>query len=215
MDVISSEEVLFLKVTEKVKRKWDLVSYYYDIYESLLEKLVLSKWRNKVFEYLDGEEILEVGVGTGKNFDFYPSGKKFMAIDFSPGMLKRARRKAEIKRISVDLREMDIQRLQFDDQSFDTVVGTFVFCSVPDPVQGLKEVRRVCKKGGRVILLEHVRPNGRFLGKIFDILNLLTVRLMGVNINRETVRNIKIAGLGVEKEMDLFKSVVKMVIASP
>lgn len=202
-------------ITEKAKRKWNRISSYYDIYESLLEKMILSNWRKELFGHLEGEEILEIGVGTGKNFDFYPSGMKFTAIDFSPGMLERARRKAEIKKVDVQLREMDIQELQFKDQSFDTVIGTFVFCSVPDPIKGLMEVKRICKKGGRVILLEHVRSSNRFLGKIFDILNLLTVRLMGVNINRETIGNMKRAGLRVEEERDLFRSIVKIFIASP
>lgn len=202
-------------ITEKAKKKWNRISSYYDIYESLLEKMIFSNWRKELFGHLEGEEILEIGVGTGKNFDFYPSGMKFTAIDFSPGMLERARRKAEIKKVDVQLREMDIQELQFKDQSFDTVIGTFVFCSVPHHIKGLMEVKRVCKKGGRVILLEHVRPSNRFLGKIFDILNLLTVRLMGVNINRVTIGNIKRAELRVEEVRDLFRDIVKIFIASP
>ena len=183
--------------------------------ELLLEKLGFFRWRRKVFDSLDGDTILEVGVGTGKNLDFYPVGKPIAAIDFSPGMLSRARRKAEEKGLNVDLVEMDVQDLQFDDQSFDTILATFVFCSVPDPIRGLQEVKRVCKRGGKIILLEHVRPGSTLLGKIFDLLNPITVKLMGVNINRNTVENMKRAGLNVLEEKNLFRDVVRLVVANP
>jgi ubiquinone/menaquinone biosynthesis C-methylase UbiE len=206
-------ERLIFSVTDRIRQRYDRLSPYYDVLESFLERVAFSKWRKIAFDYLEGENTLEVGVGTGKNLDFYPPEKRWTAIDFSPGMLNKAKRKLEKKRINVDLIEMDVQRLEFDDQSFDSVLATFVFCSVPDPIKGLKEIKRVCKKGGKVILLEHVRPSGRLLGKLFDVLNPFIVRLMGVNINRETVANIKEAGLKIEEERNLFNNIVKMVVA--
>jgi len=110
---------------------------------------------------------------------------------------------------------MDVEHLAFPDQSFDTVVATFVFCSVPDPIRGLREVRRVCKPTGRVILLEHVRPSGPLLGRIFDLLNPLAVRLSGANINRRTVENAREAELHVTMEQNLFSDIVKLIIAQP
>ena len=105
--------------TEKIRARYDRISPYYDLMELLLEKLVFSRWRRKVFGSLDGDTILEVGVGTGKNLDFYPVGKPVAAIDFSPGMLDRARRKAQSQGVKADLVDMDVQDLQYDDQSFD------------------------------------------------------------------------------------------------
>lgn len=201
--------------TEKIRARYDRLSPYYDHMELLLEKVAFSRWRRKVFESLDGEAILEVGVGTGKNVDFYPVGKSITAIDFSRGMLSRARRKAESKGVKVDLVDMDVQDLRFRDQSFDTIFGTFVFCSVPDPIKGLREIKRVCKKGGRIVFLEHVRPGSALLGKIFDLLNPITVKFMGVNINRDTVANAKRAGLNVLEEKNLLRDVVKLVVANP
>jgi ubiquinone/menaquinone biosynthesis C-methylase UbiE len=211
----TDKERLISSITERIRKRYNRLSPYYDLLESFLENVAFSKWRKRAFEYLEGENILEVGVGTGKNLDFYPPEKRLTAIDFSPGMLNRAGRKVEVNKMNIDLIEMDVQKLKFDDQSFDTVLATFVFCSVPDPIQGLKEVKRVCRKDGKIILLEHVRPVNKLLGKIFDVLNPLIVKLMGVNINRETVRNIKKAGLKIEQERNLFHDIVKMVVASP
>jgi phosphatidylethanolamine/phosphatidyl-N-methylethanolamine N-methyltransferase len=201
--------------TNRVRARYDRISPYYDLIELLLEKIVFRRWRKMVFDSLDGDRILEIGVGTGKNFDFYPHDKRITAIDFSPGMLTKAHRRAIRKDVGVNLLEMDVQDLQFDDGSFDTVVTTFVFCSVPDPISGLREIKRVCKKGGRIISLEHVRPGDSFLGEIFDVLNPLTVKSMGVNINRNTVENMERAGLHIVEERDLFRDIVKLLVARP
>jgi ubiquinone/menaquinone biosynthesis C-methylase UbiE len=200
---------------DRTKGRYNRISPCYDIMERVPEKLAFSRWRRMLFDSLNGENILEVGVGTGKNFDFYPLGKRIAAIDFSKGMLNKAREKAEKKGIEVDLRDMDVQDLQFEDQSFDTVLSTFVFCSVPDPIKGLREIKRVCKRGGRIILLEHVRPSGKLLGRLFDILNPFLTRLMGANINRNTVENMRRSGLRVLKEENLFIDIFKLVIAAP
>jgi ubiquinone/menaquinone biosynthesis C-methylase UbiE len=208
---------MFLKkdVTKKIRDRYSRLSFFYDLMEWPLERVAFSRWRKKIFNFLENDDILEVGVGTGKNFNFYPVGKTITAIDFSPGMLSRAKKKAERKGIGVNLLEMDVQNLQFADQSFSIVLATFVFCSVPDPVKGLEEIKRVCKRSGRIILLEHVRPPGTVLGKCFDLLNSFTVRIMGVNINRDTVQNMGKAGLKIIEEKSLFRDIVKLIIAHP
>lgn len=200
---------------EKIKTRYNRISPYYDFMELILEKLAFARWRRKVFASLHGKIILEVGVGTGKNLDFYPVGKRITAIDFSPGMLQRAQKKVKRKGLKVDLVEMDVQDLRCDDQSFDTIIATFVFCSVPDPIRGLQEIKRVSKKDGKIILLEHVRPVRALRGKMFDFLNPITVKLMGVNINRNTVDNVKKAGLKIVEEKNLFLDIVKLIVASP
>jgi ubiquinone/menaquinone biosynthesis C-methylase UbiE len=105
-------------------------------------------------------------VGTGANFPYYPGNLAVTAIDFSRGILGQAQRRAAQLGFPVELVEMDVQSLAFPDSFFDTVVATCVFCTVPDPRRGLGEIRRVLKRGGRLLMAEHVlskRSGLRFL----------------------------------------------------
>ena len=117
--------------------------------------------------------------------------------------------------LDVRLFEMDAQNLAFPDQCFDTVFATFVFCSVPDRVQGLRELRRVCRLDGRLVVLEHVRPDSKLLGIFFDVLNPFVVRMMGANINRRTIDAIKEAGWQIKTEKKLFSDIVWLIEATP
>jgi len=203
------------EATEEIRARYNRISRVYDLMEAAMEKAAFSRWRRRVFDAVSGNRILEVGVGTGKNMGLYPVDRSITAIDFSPGMLDRAREKATRIGVKADLLDMDVEDLQFPDHAFDAVLATFVFCSVPNPIKGLMEIRRVCKERRKIILLEHVRPGNRILGKLFDILNRLTLRMMGVNINRDTVANMKRAGLKVVSEENFFLDIVKFIIAKP
>lgn len=131
-------------------------------------------------------------------------------------MLALARRRANRVSAAVELREMDVQALDFPDDSFDAVVGTFVFCSVPDPVLGMKELARVVKPGGQILLLEHVRLDGPLAGWLMDFMNPLVLRMMGANINRRTVENARLAGLELESVEDMMANgLVKLICAKP
>ena len=174
-----------------------------------------SIWRKRLQTGIKGERALEVGVGTGKNLAYYPDDVRITAIDLSPRMLARARKKANKLNIKVDLQEMDVQYLKFPDHSFDTVFATFVFCSVPDPVMGLRELRRVCKLEGRLLLLEHMRPGNAALAFFFDALNPMVVRMMGANINRRTIDNIRTAGWQIQVQENLSSDIIRWIEAVP
>lgn len=105
-----------------------------------MEKLLLRNWRRGLWKEIKGPEVLEIGVGTGKNIPFYPEEIELTGIDISGNMLKRAKKLlAKQQKNGVKLKQMDAQQMGFPDESFDEVAGTFVFCSVSDPVLGLKE----------------------------------------------------------------------------
>jgi phosphatidylethanolamine/phosphatidyl-N-methylethanolamine N-methyltransferase len=172
-----------------------------------------APWRERLWSMVEGPRVLEVGVGTGKNLDYYSRDLDVNAIDLTSGMLNRAKQQADRRNIKAALHLMDVQAMAFPDTFFDTVIATCVFCSVPDPLLGLNEVLRVTKPGGRVLLLEHVRSEKRLLGALMDLLNPIVAQLMGPNINRRTVENVQRAGLYVERienlgMVDIFKLIV-------
>ncbi|MDD2758715.1 MAG: class I SAM-dependent methyltransferase [Methylomonas sp.] len=176
---------------DKIRQRYDRLAPWFDSLEGFLEGLVFHRLRKKLWAKACGEHILEVGVGTGKNFSFYPDGARMTAIDFSPKMLEQAERKRERKQLAVHLDLMDVQSLDYADNCFDTVVASFVFCSVPRPRKGLKELYRVLKPGGQLLLLEHVLSSNKFMAKLMNLLNPVVVRLFGANINRQTVKNVQ------------------------
>lgn len=180
-------------------RRYDRSSRIYDLYDKPMDVLGgVSRRRARLLGRAEGK-VLEVGVGTGRNLDTYPEGVQLTGIDASEGMLERARRRSVDLGVDevISLKRADVQDLPYDDDSFDTVTATCVFCSVADPVRGLEEVHRVVRPDGRVLLLEHVRPRNTFLGWLFDLVSPLVRRLVGPSINRRTEANVEAAGLEV------------------
>jgi ubiquinone/menaquinone biosynthesis C-methylase UbiE len=198
--------------TSKAKARYNRIAPIYDRMEALSERRN-KPWREKLWNQACGS-ILEVGVGTGKNLPFYPKGAQIIGIDLADQMLERARARARRLGIPVDLREDDVQALAFADHSFDTVAATFVFCSVPDPIQGLRELGRVVKPDGRILLLEHVRIDRPIIGRLMDLMNPIVVQIMGANINRRTVESVRKAGLEIESIEHLGPlKMVKLIVA--
>jgi ubiquinone/menaquinone biosynthesis C-methylase UbiE len=198
------------------QKRWNINSYFYDIWTAPMEMMGGRSWRTMLFSELPEGRILEIGIGTGANIEHYPRDKRtYVGIDISPNMLKRAQVRAAGLDLNMDLKIMDAEHMDFPSHSFDAVVSTCVFCSVPDPVQGLREAQRVLKKDGIALFFEHMSPEGRKLGKVFDAINPLTVKLIGVNINRRTVENIKSAGFEIIEERMLFKDIFRFIKAKP
>ena len=180
----------------EVTRRYDRMASIYDLYDAPMELMGTKKRRRALVGNASGT-VLEVGVGTGKNLRYYAAGTEVAGIDVSSQMLQRAERRLAALRMKANLVEADVQDLPFDDDTFDTAVGTCVFCSVVDPVQGLRELGRVVRPDGRILLLEHVRPTNKLLGRISDVVSIFTRRIFGFRTNRRTEENVAAASLEI------------------
>jgi phosphatidylethanolamine/phosphatidyl-N-methylethanolamine N-methyltransferase len=125
-----------------------------------------------------GDRILEVGVGTGINTSLYPRNCHITGVDLSSSMLEKARERVAREGLrNVRLLEMDAQNLTFADDSFDIVYAPYLVSVVPDPVQVAREMRRVCKPGGKIIILNHFRSANAILSRLERAISPLTVHI--------------------------------------
>lgn len=213
--------------TLEARKRYNRWAGVFDFLEQFFEILAFRRWRKELLVYARGS-ICEMGIGTGRNMDFYPSGSQVTGFDISNGMLHRLRRKYLSPRSAFDPRSksrsvshrrrinlavMDAQRMALRDSFFDTMLATFIFCTVPEPVLALKEALRACKPGGTLLLLEHVRMNTPIAGRIMDFLNPAVRFLMGDNINRITADNVKKAGWLLKEVRNLGGGMVNLIIA--
>jgi ubiquinone/menaquinone biosynthesis C-methylase UbiE len=190
------------RATAAAKARYGRLAPFYDLL-GILPEMSYRRWREDfwrrvLLEASPGSDLLEIGVGTGKNIPYWPKAVTVTAIDLTPGMVRRARERARELGSPARVLEGDVQALEFPDDSFDMAAATFVFCSVPDPVLGLNELARVVRPGGSIYLMEHLRSEQPIPGKIMDLLNPIVVRLMGSNINRDTAGNVTRSGLELE-----------------
>ena len=200
------------KTTEIAKSRWNRTARHYDFVMALAERFIVRRWRRLLWSKVESSNILEIGVGTGNNFDYYPADAEITAVDFSEEMLERAKDRAKKQKVKVRLQQMDVQNLEFADNTFDTVIGTIVFCSIPDPVRGIREVERVCKRGGKVLLLEQDFSANRFSRWLVKIASPLIIR-MGSDFRRRPMDNVAKSGLKVERITNLWAGLFKLIEA--
>ena len=125
-----------------------------------------------------GDRVLEVGVGTGINLPLYPRECDVTGVDLSAPMLEKAQKRVASKRLTnVQLFEMDAADLRFADESFDIVYAPYLISVVPDPVRVAGEMRRVCRPGGRVILLNHFLSPNLFLSRVERLISPFTIHI--------------------------------------
>lgn len=193
------------------RQRYNRNSRVYNLMELPIELLFFRHWRKRLFKMIKGIRILEVGIGTGKNINYYPADISAVGIDLSEGMLSKAKPIAAAH--EVDLVQMDIEHLAFKENPFDTIISTYVFCSVPNPIVGLKELKKVLEPNGQLLFLEHVLPENKLLAWIFNKLDHFMVLVSGVHINRNTADNIRKAGFELIYEENLLSSIFKLYAA--
>lgn len=197
-----------------LQRKFDWTSKIYDLVDYPFERFRYRPIRQRIWSGLSGK-ILDAGAGTGCNVPFYPNEARVVGVDFSKGMLAKAKKKAGKLGIKADLRQASIYDLPFPDGTFDVVVATFLCCVVDEPDRAARELRRVCKKEGRLIFLEYVlskRPLRRFIQKAITPYTRL---LFGVDFTQDTLGVLRREGYTILRVEDLTADVLKLIEAKP
>lgn len=194
----------------ETQRKWDAASRTLDLFDWGDDRR-LGPHKRRLFSKIRGTTLM-VAAGTGNDFKFFPPGQRLIAIDISSQMLARAAQKAAAYQGTVELQQMDVCELSFAEASFDTVVTVCTFCSVPKPVAGLRELNRVLKPGGQLLMFEHVRSK---IGPFAIFLDLMTPlsRRVGPDLNRDTVGNVQKAGFRLRREENVYLDIVKIIEA--
>jgi len=198
--------------TERARRIWEKLAPRYDRVIRIPEKLLFSGGREWACSQAKGE-VLEIAVGTGRNFEHYPPDVRLTGIDLSPSMLDRARRRAQELGRAADLRTGDAQALDFPDARFDTVVCTLSLCSIPDDRKAVTEVKRVLRPGGRFLLMEHVGSPVGAVRVIQRVLDPVAVRLEGDHLVREPLVHLRAEGFEIEQLERLKWRIVERMVA--
>ena len=183
--------------TDSVRQHYDKTAPTYNRQISFFERILFGDGRQWVCSQASGE-VLEIAVGSGRNFPYYQRDIRLTGIELSPAMLELARSRAAELGLEADLRLGDAQALQFPDESFDTVVCTFSLCSIPDDRRAVTEAERVLRPGGRLILLEHVGSLALPVRTVQRLLDPLSVRFEGDHLLREPLEHVRAEGLQVD-----------------
>jgi len=178
-----------------------LYSEFAPLYDKIFGKIFYSRLE-QVIEDLDipsGATVLELGAGTGTSFPAYPTHCEVIGIDLAPDMLARARRKIEDNGWThFRVLEMNALDLDFPDDTFDYVTAFHVVTVVPDPVRMVAEAKRVCKPGGKIVIVNHFTSDLRLLGALTAALDPVT-RWLGWRTNLRLKSFIENTDLTVEK----------------
>lgn len=192
---------------EKWWKKWDDAARSFDFLNTGIE-LRYGKYKHDWFSLAVGRTLL-VAVGTGLDLQYFQPGDNVIGVDISWKMLEKAKGKPEMTTLNIKLVRADVQVLGFADDVFDTVVTSCTFCSVPDPVRGLCEIKRVLKPGGKILMFEHVRSNIFWMGPMMDLMTHIT-RKFGPDLNRKTGENIIKAGFKLTREINVYLDMIKL-----
>ncbi|WP_059104874.1 class I SAM-dependent methyltransferase [Shouchella shacheensis] len=177
----------------------------YDVAMSPLEQFKFKKIRKRLLRKSEGR-VLEIGSGTGTNFQLYRGGLQVDAIEPDPFMKEISIKQKEKSKVPIRTYLEKAESLPFANDTFDSIIGTLVFCTIEDPGKALKEVKRVCKPGGRVLLFEHVRFDNPVLGRLQDMCTPIWSKVCGgCRLNRNTRERLKNAGFAIDNTEEYFK----------
>src|SRR5215469_17696970 len=189
-------------------------------YNWLMDRPLVRRWFDPLRREIIGQAhgvVLEVGAGGGQNFSFYDPARveRVEAVEPDEAMLAIACPRLEEAPVPITLTCAPVEALPFPEGQFDSVVATLVFCSVQDPERGLREIWRVLKPGGTLLLLEHVRAQGKIVAWVQDALVPLTTRCMGNDHwNRDTLGTVLHTGFQTTQVRQLSGGLQPMLLIS-
>jgi ubiquinone/menaquinone biosynthesis C-methylase UbiE len=191
--------------------RYQRIAWAYDLLDLPFEYGRYRSIRPQMFRGMSGR-ILDAGVGTGRNFPYYPPGAEVVGIDLSPAMLARAERRLATAAATVELRQMDVTQLDFPDASFNSAVATFLFCTLPDELQvaGMRELGRVVKPGGVIRCLEYTRPSRGFRRAMVRLWEPWVYWAYGARFDRQTEQRAPEAGLHLFESRFVHDELIKL-----
>ena len=193
------------------QKKWDKLAPRFDVMAGKGPEVRWKPFKERLFSHMDGR-ILFLALGTGLDIPTFPPGKDITAIDISPKMLEQARERIEGYDGNLHAEVMDVHEMRFAPDSFDQVYTSCTFCSVPDPVGGLKALYKVMKPGGKLFMFEHTGSRYYPFRYMLNAMTVLTERV-GPAMNRKTVDNVRAAGFRITEVENIFLDVVKTIKA--
>lgn len=183
--------------------KW--FPHLYDLAMQPLEERTFKRIRDSLLRKARGR-VLEIGSGSGINFPFYQNVRQVDAIEPDSYMLDKSKERMKAASVPIICHLQKAENLHFPDNTFDSVVSTLVFCTIPDPEKALKEIRRVGKPDASFLFFEHVRMDRAFFAKTQDLLTPLWKKVCdGCHLNRDTLNIIKQAGFQVDGVRSYYK----------
>ena len=186
----------------------ELNNRLYDWFMYPLEVWRLARMRRKIVRAIPGRCVLEIGIGTGLNLRHYPASMQVVGIEPYHDKLTYSRQQHPGLE-NIFYVQADAQKLPFTDHHFDAVIGTLVFCTIPDPVQAFREIKRVIKPKGYIRILEHVRIPHPLWGTLQDLLTPVWKPVAGgCHLNRETDKIARAAGLSITSRQSFFQQAV-------
>lgn len=176
----------------------------YDLAMKPLEKTRFKKVRSDLIRNATGK-VLEIGSGTGINFPYYEQAESVAAIEPNPQMSRLAVRRGRSAHVPITLYEASAEELPFEDNTFDTVIATLVFCTIPNPAAALKEIQRVSKNDAKILFFEHVRMEQPALANLQHLLNPLWEKIAdGCQLDRDTLSLISRSGIHINSVQTLY-----------